>query len=197
MPKRRRQPRAKSRHGAQSTPPQRALIEEVEARFVFGPLFFLTQLRGFVRDRCPDAGENMPVVEVHLHSGEGLDLCHVIGAAPRYVVLAVYDDGEAAESRPMRTELVPYELIMRVTIRAVRPTSPHMGFKAVHAPMVIKQDSLMAPEDALRAAAMGPLPTATAPPAASSGVKKRDVGDRVRAASDAKRHAKKRGGVRR
>ncbi|MBL8879205.1 MAG: hypothetical protein JNG88_08805 [Phycisphaerales bacterium] len=189
MSKRQGESGADAKRGEEPSPEQRALIEEVEARCAFGPLFFLTQLRGLVRDRCPDAAEIMPVVEVHMHSGEGLDVCHVIGAAPRYAVLAVYEEGEATDSRAMRTELVPYELIMRVTIRAVRPSSPRMGFNAVHAPTVIKQDPVMTPEEALRAVAIGPLPTATAAPVASLGAKRRVVTDRVRGASDKKRRA--------
>lgn len=168
------------------SPEQCAVIAEVEARCAFGPLFFLTQLRGFVRDRCPDPAEIMPVVEVYLHSGEGLDLCHVIGAAPRYVVLAVHDEGNGAGTRAMRTELVPYELIMRVTIRAVRPTSPHMGFNAVHAPEVIQHDPLMTPEEALRAAAMGPPFAANVPAAGKPVSRKVATGTRARVAAGRK-----------
>ncbi|MEK6606693.1 MAG: hypothetical protein AABZ30_03440 [Myxococcota bacterium] len=65
------------------------LLAKIDARFPFGPLFFLTQLRGFVRDRCPDPAEGLPVVEVHLPSGEGLDVCHVLGVTPLWVALAV------------------------------------------------------------------------------------------------------------
>jgi len=182
MSKRREKLRTQAKRGAQPIPKQHALIEEIEARCAFGPLFFLRQLRGFVRDRCPDPAEIMPVVEVHLNSGESFDVCHVIGAAPHYVVLAVHEEDEAGGSRAMRTELVSYESIMRVTIRAVRPTSPHMGFNAVHAPTVMKHDP-MTPEEALLAAAIGPLHTPIAPSAASSSSKKRGVGDHTRGAS--------------
>lgn len=189
MPKRRDKSRVRAKAGAGSHSEQLALIEEIDARCVFGPVFFLTQLRGFVRDRCPDAAEIMPVVELHLHSGESLDICHVIGIAPRCGALAVYEEDESTGSRAMRTELVPYESIVRVTIRTVRPTSPHMGFNRAHTPTVMQHGPRMTPEEALRAAAMEPPPTGMSPATGNSIARKRDAALRGRRAPDRKRHA--------
>lgn len=131
----------------------RALIESADPRTPFGPLFFLTQLRGFVRDRCPDEAGGLPTVELWLHSGEKLDLCHVMGVAPLCVALAVEEDRDAAGSRAMRTEIVPYGLIARVTIRAAQPGRPGFGFRTTPAVTIIAGASPMSPEEALRAAA--------------------------------------------
>ncbi|MBL8880899.1 MAG: hypothetical protein JNG88_17435 [Phycisphaerales bacterium] len=189
MPKRRYKSRAEANRGAGTRSAQRALIEEFEARCVFGPVFFLTQLRGFVRDRCPDAAEMMPVVELHLHSGESLDICHVIGVAARCVALAVYEEDESNGSRAMRTELVPYESIIRVTIRTVRPTTPHMGFNRAHAPTVLQEERRMTPEAALRAAAMEPPATGKPPSIGNLDAGGRNAALRVRRAIERKRHA--------
>ena len=93
----------------------------------FGPAFFLTQLAVFVRDRCPDASERLPAVEIHLGDGTILPVCHVIDLTRSCVVLAV-DDREVAGVASMRTELVPYGLIVRVTIRAFTADGVRLGF---------------------------------------------------------------------
>ena len=130
---------------------------ELVSRAPFGPGFFLGQLRAFARERCPEASENLPSVELHLATGEVFDLCHVMGLAPEFVALAVREargvsgiEGTAA----MRTELVPYSLITRVTIRPIRGDGPHVGFNPEHAPTVLLQAPT--PEATLRAAAAVP-----------------------------------------
>ena len=92
------------------------LLQAVESRCPFGPRFFANQLGGLIRDRCPQPTEVRPVVEVHLHGGEVLDICHIIGLAPAYAALAVYGAPPRSTPRPMRTELVPYASIARVAI---------------------------------------------------------------------------------
>ena len=128
----------------------------------FGPGFFLGQLGAFARERCPDPGEALPVVELHLVTGEVLDLCHIMGLAPAFVALAVREGprGGSGEA-PMRTELVPYGLVSRVTIRSVRATGAHVGFDLHCEPDTRALGS--SPEDALRAAAVrgGTAPTST------------------------------------
>jgi len=120
------------------------VIHEVGARCPFGPGFFVGRLGRLVRERCPDPGEGLPSVQLHLHDGERLDLCHVIGFAPLWVALAVREH----DSHTMRTELVPYESIVRITIGALGEKGRGMGFDQSHAPMAI----VMTPEEALRAA---------------------------------------------
>src|SRR6058998_2405097 len=135
---------------------QAALIES-SLHHPFGPAFFMTQLRGFAGEKCPDPAVSRPAVEIHLGDGEVLDLCHIIGVTPGWVALAVRD-GEEVETPPkMRTEFVPFEAILRVTLRSSRPESPHLGFEASRVPRVLSSRAKpeMAPEEAIRAAAAG------------------------------------------
>lgn len=134
--------------------PAAALPAELMRQVPFGPAFFLGQLRAFVRDRCPGAAEGLPVVELHLVDGEVLDLCHVIGVTPAWVALAVNETDRSTSAPPMRTEIVPYECILRVTVRAVRTGAPHLGFDRTRVPQVLEQTAQpgQAPEAMLRAA---------------------------------------------
>lgn len=118
----------------------------------FGPAFFVGQLRAFARDRCPDPAESLPIVEIHLATGDVLDLCHVMGLAPAFVALAVREGpGHGARDARMRTELVPYTLITRVTIRPVEAGAAHVGFDLHRAPEVLASGA--SAEETLRAAA--------------------------------------------
>ena len=134
--------------------PAAALPAELMRQVPFGPAFFLGQLRAFVRDRCPEPGEGLPVVELRLVDGEVLDLCHVIGVTPGWVALAVNETERSTSAPPMRTEIVPYECILRVTVRAVRTGAPHLGFDRTRVPQVLEQTAQQgqAPEAMLRAA---------------------------------------------
>jgi hypothetical protein len=132
--------------------PDRELISAA----TFGPTFFLGQLRAFARECCPNAAEGLPSVALHLATGEVLELCHVMGLAPAFVALAVVDEAKSGESTTaaMRTELVPYGLITRVTIRPRREVGAHVGFDPGHAPHVISRAS--SPEENLRAVSTTP-----------------------------------------
>ena len=114
----------------------------------FGPVFLLTQLAAFVRDRCPAPAEALPHVHVHLAGGEVLELCHVIALAPRWAAFAIIDASEDDGARPMRTELVPYELLVRITIRATPGRGGHIGFHQGSPPAVHAT-----PEEMIQAAA--------------------------------------------
>lgn len=116
----------------------------------FGPGFFLGQLRAFARDRCPDPTERLPAVTVHLAAGEDLELCHVIGLAPGFVALAVRERASGSGRMVMRTELVPYSYVTRVTIRPVVDGGKQVGFNSEPTPPVI--DRFSSPEEALRCA---------------------------------------------
>lgn len=105
-----------------------ALMAAVDARVPFGPAFFSTRLRAFVRDRCPDPSEALPIVEIALDTGEVIDVC---GLAPLWLALAARAPAQFRET-PMRTELVPYATIRRVSIRPVRPGATPMGFDREH-----------------------------------------------------------------
>lgn len=120
----------------------REALGRVDAMVPFGPAFFLTQLAAFVRDRCPDPAEGLPHVQIHLFGGELLDVCHVIGLGPSWTALAVFENDGT-----MRTELVPYGAIVRVTVRS-GPEDGRVGFKQGREPVLP-----MSPEEALRTAA--------------------------------------------
>lgn len=129
----------------------RALVE-LSARYAFGPLLFLGQLAAYVRERCPDPGEALPQVELHLHDGSVVDVCHVIAVGPRWVAIAARDPGARAR---MHTVLLPYEAIGRVTIRAAGAQGQAPGFEQRHEPRIIA-DLTGSAEEALRAAATAP-----------------------------------------
>lgn len=109
----------------------------------FGPSFFLGHLGRFVRDHCPDQKENLPVVQIRLADGEALDLCHIIGVSPRWVMLAVRD----AESHKdgMAIELLPFALVRSVSIRIRKAstTSTSLGFSQTARPEVITAETLL------------------------------------------------------
>jgi hypothetical protein len=110
----------------------------------FGPSFFLGHLARFVRNHCPDSNENLPLVELRLANGETIVLCHVIGVAPRWVMLAIRE--AKGEGGGMAIELIPYELICSVCIRSLDAKGRAIGFAQTRAPEII------APETILRAA---------------------------------------------
>jgi hypothetical protein len=95
----------------------------------FGPEFFRTHLRAFVRDHCQPPGLELPFVHLHLAGGEVLDLCHVVSLTPHWAALAVFEEGGGDSSRRMRTELLPYDLLVRITIRAGPARGAHIGFR--------------------------------------------------------------------
>ena len=107
----------------------------------FGPSFFLGDLGRFVRDRCPDAAEQLPVVQIRLADGETLALCHIMGVSPRWVMLAVHDGATHGEG--MAVELVPYEIIRRVYIGTRRAEGAAVGFAQTHAAQIIAPEALL------------------------------------------------------
>ena len=107
----------------------------------FGPSFFLDHLGRFVRDRCPDPNENLPLVEVRLAEGETLELCHIIGVSPQWVMLAVRDPANQRDG--MAVELVPYAMIRHVRISIRRPGGSSIGFSQEQPPAVISPEALI------------------------------------------------------
>jgi hypothetical protein len=129
-----------------------SLIAGLGKQEPFGPDFFLAHLGAFVRQQCPDPAEGLPAVELHLHTGEIMDVCHVIGLAPGWVALAVRDS--TAADAPMRTELVRYDLISRVTVRPIHGRRGHIGFDDQR-PAILSSE-IRSAEEALTAAAQRP-----------------------------------------
>lgn len=117
-----------------------ALYARADLSCPFGPAFFMTQLSRFVRDRCPEPTEQLPIVELRLADGEVLDVCHVIGVAPHWVALAARDRNRAGA---MTTELVPYELIRRVLIRPRHGEAAGIGFETCHVPELVNPAALL------------------------------------------------------
>lgn len=119
-----------------------AAFARAEFASTFGPGFFLGQLARFVRDHCPDPKENLPVVHLHLADGETLDVCHIIGVSPRWVMLAVRDSTIHRDG--MAIEIVPFDLVRRVCIRtrrAAEGTSP--GYAQMRPPQVVTAETLL------------------------------------------------------
>lgn len=117
-------------------PKPRAQAEVIDARWPFGPLFFMSQLRGFIRDRCPDSQNALPELELHLADGQALDVCHVVAISPWWIALAVYEPSPSRGTRQMRTEFVPYGMIARITLALDRGAAGQLGFDVNRAPMV-------------------------------------------------------------
>lgn len=129
--------------------------EEGPSTWPFGPTFFVGPLRAFARGHCPDPSEHLPAVTIHLASGEALELCHVAGLAPGFAALAIRELVTPSGQTIMRTELVPYGLISRVTIRPVADEPRQVGFNSEHVPTVLSVGSTT-PEEILRCAASAP-----------------------------------------
>jgi hypothetical protein len=169
MPSEAREITARERWGAMSENPKKGplgkenraaaippeLLEE-DARCPFGPSFFLRQLRAFIRERCPDPAEGLPSVQLHLAEGECLEICHVIGIASRWLALAVIETERPVASPTMRTEVVPYGLISRVSVRVARPGPGRVGFEVDRDPALLGGSS--SPEAAFLAMAGVTLP---------------------------------------
>ena len=126
---------------ANEADPSAAAFLRADVACAFGPSFFLGQLGRFVRDRCPEATENLPLVQLRLADGETVDVCHIIGVSPRWVMLAVRDEGSQRDR--MAVELVPYELIRRVGIATRRGETASIGFSQVRPPDIIGLEALI------------------------------------------------------
>jgi hypothetical protein len=104
-------------------------------RCPFGPHFFMGQLAAFARDRCPAPEEHLPRVDIWVF-GEPLAVCHIVAVSSSWVAVAVRD--RHAHDAEMRTELIPYEAITRVTIGAPVARSRGIGFDSMHAPAIVE-----------------------------------------------------------
>jgi hypothetical protein len=122
------------------TPAATAFIK-ADLDCAFGPSFFLGHLGRFVRDRCPDPTENLPVVDERLADGETLHVCHIIGISPRWVMLAVR--ATSSQRDGMAVELVPFEIIRRVGISTRRAGGASIGFAQEHPPEIIGPETLV------------------------------------------------------
>lgn len=129
-----------------------AALMAVDRTCAFGPIFFLRQLGRFVRDHCPDPKEHLPLVQIRLENGLILDLCHIVGVSPRWVVLAVRD--RASHPAEMAIEIVPFHQIQGVRIHTRRDEGAPVGFSQGASPAIMSAEALI--QDA--------LPQSTRPP---------------------------------
>jgi len=125
-----------------------------EMRCPFGPRFFVAQLAAFVRDRCPDPAEHLPRVELWV-GGERISVCHIMAVTPHWIAVAAHAEDERAK---MRTELVPYATIGRVTIGRSEIGEHSVGFDVGRRPVVLDVEAT-SPEEELVLAATSPPAT--------------------------------------
>ena len=118
-----------------------AALARADQGCAFGPSFFLGQLGRFVRDHCPAPEEHLPLVQLRLADGQILDLCHIIGVSPRWVMLAVRD--ASAHPSDMVIDLVPFQSIQRVTIRARHTEGATVGFLQSQPPAIMEAETLL------------------------------------------------------
>ena len=118
-----------------------AAFTRADRASMFGPSFFLGQLGRFVRDHCPSPEEHLPMVEIRLADGQTLDLCHIVGVSPHWVMLAVRDT--VSRQPDMAIELVPFEMIRGVRIRTRHAEGSAVGFSQHHAPAIIEAERLL------------------------------------------------------
>ncbi len=157
------------------------LSDLLDSRWAFGPGFFLGQLAGFVRDCCPDPSEGLPAVRLHLIDGSALDVCHIIGVAPTWLAVAVIESERPSGAPPMRTELIPYGMVARVSIRSEQHEGFHIGFDVARRPDVVPHDhppGARTPEETLAAVAR------SGPKGGGAGLSR--VGDKEREAPNRK-----------
>ncbi len=140
---------------------EEVLVRALESgtRLCFGPAFFASHLGAFVRDCCPKPEEALPVVELHLMSGEVIDVCHVIGLARQWAAVAAFDEREGAAPGAMHTELVPYAAILRVTIRPAPRGGKRVGFFRDAMPAIVSDERLPASPESLLSRSAAPSRT--------------------------------------
>jgi hypothetical protein len=146
--------------------PAGAVLQAMDTSSPFGPGFFLRQLGAFLTDRCPEPEAKLPGLFLHLADGEVLDVCHIIGIAPGWVALAVRQEERQATESTMRTELIPYSMVVRVTIRAGHHGEAPIGFDLGREPRMVTApapQAALSPEQALKAVAGSPGPPPPAP----------------------------------
>lgn len=118
-----------------------AAFAKADQTTMFGPSFFLGQLSRFVRDHCPPQQDHLPMVEIRLADGQILDLCHIVGVSPRWVLLAVRDS--AVHQHDMAIEIVPFEMVRGVRICPRHADGGTVGFSQTHEATIMPAETLL------------------------------------------------------
>lgn len=125
----------KKARSTRARPRARRKGEEVEVELgqgeaTFGAAFFARLLPRLIRS-CPCAEGKEPACLVRLADGHTLDVVEVLAVADRFVVVAVFEgvgeDGVERTADDVGLEAVPYELILRVSVRRGLARAP-LGF---------------------------------------------------------------------
>lgn len=113
---------------------------------VFGPPFFQAVLPGMVK-ACPCGEKQEPACVLHLADGTSLDVLEVVAIAERFIVLAVFegagDDGLERTPDDVGIEAIPFELILRVTVKRA-PARSRLGFHLGREELVAVTDAVAA-----------------------------------------------------
>lgn len=120
--------------------PADAAFARADEAFTFGPSFFLGHLGRYVRDHCPSPDEHLPNVQLRLADGQTLEVCHIAGVSPRWVMVAIRD---AAHQNEMAIDIVPYHMVHGVRIRSHHADTATVGFDHGHSPAVISAEVLL------------------------------------------------------
>ncbi len=90
----------------------------------------------------PGAGKTAVVeLEIRLADGQTLDLCHIVGVSPHWVMLAVRD--AASRQHDMAIEFVPFEMVRGVRIHTRHAEGGAVGFSQHHPPVIIEAERLL------------------------------------------------------
>ena len=99
-----------------------------------GPPFdrdFFAETLGRMAEACPCPEGHHVVVRVHLVDGS-LDVCNIVDLSERYGVVAAYEgvgeDGVPHTPDDIGLEAFPYEIVVRVSVRAERLEPARFGF---------------------------------------------------------------------
>lgn len=122
--------KGRSKETKEPLPPRARRVRGRPGSGIFNHAFFQETLPRMV-ETCPVTVGSQPVVTIWLGDGTQLDAAGIIELEQRYCVLAAYEglgeDGLERTADDVGFEAIPYELILRVTVRAA-PAHGRLGF---------------------------------------------------------------------
>jgi len=116
--------------GAVTPPPVDSHASKRGAMFDVG--FYARVFPDLVQQECRRQAGKVPVVQFHLLDGSTLDICHVVQLGENWMVVAFFRDPETCED--MDFEVLPYELVVRITVSFHHPKSRRLGFALAESP---------------------------------------------------------------